>query len=61
MADFFAKQELGWANELQEHFRRNGKEVDRERGVALAEIMRGRGGKPLMDDQVPVFENCKAP
>ncbi|GMH70055.1 hypothetical protein TrLO_g14469 [Triparma laevis f. longispina] len=60
MADFFAKQELGWANDVQEHFRRNGKEVDRERGVALAEIMRGRRGKPLMDDQVPVFENCKA-
>ena len=36
MLDFFAKQNLAWADELQEKFRRNGKEVDGERVAALA-------------------------
>ena len=38
--DFAAKQQLAFANRLQEEFRRNGKEIDRERVVDLAGKMR---------------------
>ena len=50
---------LGKANELQKKFRRNGKEVDRERVNALAKVMRERRGKPLMGDEVAVFESSE--
>ncbi|GMH78176.1 hypothetical protein TrLO_g2562 [Triparma laevis f. longispina] len=56
--DFLIKQHLGWANEMQEQFRRNGKRVDRERLVALSEVMRRRRGKPLHADQERVFTEC---
>jgi len=56
--DIAARQHLGGANETQEKFRRNRKEVDRERGAALAEVMIGRRGVALMEDQVEVFERC---
>ena len=39
LVDYIAKQQLGKANELQEKFRRNGKEVDREKVAALAEAV----------------------
>ncbi|GMH73697.1 hypothetical protein TL16_g06259 [Triparma laevis f. inornata] len=54
-----AKQELAWSNQLQEKFRRNEKEVDRERMAALALKMIERRGKPLMGDQKAVFEGCE--
>ncbi|GMH95050.1 hypothetical protein TL16_g13066 [Triparma laevis f. inornata] len=50
---------MGRASELQENFRRNGREVDRERVAALAAEMIDQRGKKLMDDQVPVFEGCE--
>lgn len=56
--DIFIKQHLGWANEMQEQFRRNGKRVDRERAVALSGVMRRRRGKPLHADQERVFTEC---
>ncbi|GMH94195.1 hypothetical protein TL16_g12834 [Triparma laevis f. inornata] len=60
MTMFLSRQQLGVANEVQEFFRRNGKEVDRERGRAIGEIMKKRKGMPLMEDQVALFERCKA-
>ncbi|GMH59475.1 hypothetical protein TL16_g02835 [Triparma laevis f. inornata] len=50
MLDFFAKQNLAWADELQEKFRRNGKEVDGERVAALAGKMIDWRGEKLMED-----------
>ncbi|GMH84358.1 hypothetical protein TrVE_jg5944 [Triparma verrucosa] len=38
LVNYIAKQQLGKANELQEKFRRNGKEVDREKVAALADV-----------------------
>ena len=58
LLDFMAKHHLGWANELQEEFRRNGKVVDQEGVEALAKVMRANWGKPLMDDQQEAFERC---
>ncbi|GMH82067.1 hypothetical protein TL16_g09138 [Triparma laevis f. inornata] len=52
--DLIVKKQLGRANEMQEKFRRNGKEVDKERVAALAGEMIERRGKPLMADQMPV-------
>jgi hypothetical protein len=54
--DIVAKQHLGWANDKQEKFRRNGKEVDREKVTALAEVIKKRRGLALMEDQVGVFK-----
>ncbi|GMH77977.1 hypothetical protein TL16_g07607 [Triparma laevis f. inornata] len=59
MLDFLAKQQLGWANEYQEDYRRNGNEVDREIRVALARKMIERRGSPLMEDQLQVFKRCE--
>mgnify|MGYP003974629707 CR=1 FL=1 len=56
--DIVAKQELSLTYKLQEKFRRNGKEVDRERVTALAGVMSGRKGLPLIEDQVGFFERC---
>lgn len=56
--DIGAKQELGKANVLQEKFRRNRKEVDREGIGALAEVMKKRRGLPPVEDQVRLFERC---
>ncbi|GMH98950.1 hypothetical protein TrVE_jg3047 [Triparma verrucosa] len=39
LVDYIAKQQLGKANELQEKFRRNGKEVDQEGAAALAKVI----------------------
>ncbi|GMH61177.1 hypothetical protein TL16_g03202 [Triparma laevis f. inornata] len=58
MLDFLAKQQLAPGNEIQQKFRRNGREVDRETRDALAAVMREQRGRPLMDDQVPAFERC---
>ena len=60
MIDFIAKQQLGKANEMQEKFRRNGLEVDREGVTALADVMKGRRGMALLEDQMEVFERCVA-
>ena len=49
--DIFTKSNLGWANTIQEEYRRNGKEVDKEARFAMAEVMRGRKGAPLTSDQ----------
>ncbi|GMH50779.1 hypothetical protein TL16_g00866 [Triparma laevis f. inornata] len=57
--DLVAKQELAWPNKLQEKLRRNGKEVDREVAAALAGEMIEQRRKPLMADQVVVFESCE--
>lgn len=38
--DITARQHLGWANEYQERFRRNWKEVDREGVAALAKVIK---------------------
>ncbi|GMH67615.1 hypothetical protein TL16_g04726 [Triparma laevis f. inornata] len=59
LLDRVAKKELAWANEYQEKFRRNGKEVDGERVAALAGKMIARREKPLMNDQVAVFASCQ--
>lgn len=40
-------------------FRRNGKEVDRERVDALTAAMKARRGVALTEDQVGVFERCE--
>ena len=45
------KGQLNWANDLQEEYRRNGKEVDKETHLALAEVMRRRRGMPLTSKQ----------
>ena len=58
LMDIVTKQQLMWANELQEKFRRNGKEVDGERVDALVEVMEKRRGVSLMEDQAEVFERC---
>ncbi|GMH69388.1 hypothetical protein TL16_g05146 [Triparma laevis f. inornata] len=55
---FLSKQELSWANVVQEKFKRNEKEVDRERVAFLAEKMRAWRGKPLKDDQEEVLGRC---
>ena len=55
-----AMMQMGQANVLQEKLRRNGKEVDRDGVVALAEIIGDRRGVPLMEDQAPAFERCLA-
>ncbi|GMH53091.1 hypothetical protein TL16_g01370 [Triparma laevis f. inornata] len=55
-----AMMQMGQANVLQEKLRRNGKEVDREGVVALAEIIGDRREVPLMEDQAPAFERCLA-
>ncbi|GMH51547.1 hypothetical protein TL16_g01035 [Triparma laevis f. inornata] len=44
---------------MQEKFRRNGKEVDKERVAALATKMISRRGEQLMEDQVPIFRRCQ--
>ena len=54
------KNQLGFANEIQELYRRNGKEVDREKMDALTQIMRERRGEKLTDDQQVVIERCMA-
>ncbi|GMH67111.1 hypothetical protein TrLO_g1850 [Triparma laevis f. longispina] len=54
---FLAKKELAWANQLQEKFRRNGKEVDLEVVAALTGKIIEWRGKSLMEDQVPVFRS----
>ena len=59
LLDIAARQQLSWANELQEKFRRNGKEVDREKVAALVKVIQERRGVPLMEDQVEVFERCE--
>ena len=41
------KGNLEWANDLQEGHRRNGREVDKETHLALAEVMREWRGMPL--------------
>lgn len=56
--DFIVKAQMGYANKAQEKFRRNGREVDRERVNRLAGIMIARRGKPLMDDQVRLEVAC---
>ena len=60
LLDIAAGQTLGWANDYQERFRRNGKEVDQEGVAALAEVMEKRRGKPLVEDQVALFKRCEA-
>ena len=58
--DIVVKQHLSWANQLQEKFRRNGKEVDREAVAALVEMMEQRRGVALIKDQVVAFKRCFA-
>ena len=58
--DITARQHLGWANEYQERFRRNWKEVDREGVAALAKVIKERRGVALLEDQIGVFERCSA-
>ena len=53
--DLIVKQQLDWANEEEDKFKRNGKEVDREVRTALAEVITARRGVPLMEDQVEVL------
>ncbi|GMH47367.1 hypothetical protein TL16_g00047 [Triparma laevis f. inornata] len=57
--ELIAKIEMRKSNEEQEKFRRNGKEVDRERVAALAGEMRERRGKLSMADQKAVFKSCE--
>ncbi|GMH55451.1 hypothetical protein TL16_g01910 [Triparma laevis f. inornata] len=45
--------------ENMEKFKRNGKEVDRERAAALAGKMIERRGEKLMEDQVAIFASCE--
>jgi len=47
VAQVITKNQLGFANEIQELYRRNGKEVDREKMDALTQIMRERRGENL--------------
>ncbi|GMH82652.1 hypothetical protein TrST_g12211 [Triparma strigata] len=56
--DFLAKQHLGWADDMQEKFRRNGKVVDREAIEYLAKVMRANRGLPLLPDQQSTFDVC---
>ena len=49
--DAMTRAQLGFANEVQEEYRRNGKEVDKEMHHALAEVMRRRRGVPLTSEQ----------
>ena len=49
--EMFTKAQLRWANEVQEEHRRNGKEVDKETHLALAEVIRRRRGMPLTSEQ----------
>ena len=58
--DIVAKQQLRKANDKQEKFRRNGKEVDREKVTALTAVMEEQRGVALMEDQAEVFERCEA-
>ncbi|GMH47290.1 hypothetical protein TL16_g00027 [Triparma laevis f. inornata] len=58
-ADFLVKQQLAWANEEHEKFRRSGRDIDRERRYALADVMRGAIGETLMGDQLPVYRRCE--
>ena len=55
----FAKAHLGWANDLQEQFRRNGKVVDREVNQAVAAIFKARRGVPLEEDKLEIFKACE--
>ncbi|GMH79820.1 hypothetical protein TrLO_g13491 [Triparma laevis f. longispina] len=56
--DFVVKSHLGWANQLREEFRRNGRKVDRERVDHLAKIMREKRGHELQRDQTDTFGRC---
>lgn len=58
--DFLAKRQLELSNKLQKKFRRNGREVDRERVHAVVDAMTRRRGMPLIEDQRAVFERCEA-
>ena len=49
--DMIAKANLSWANRVQEEYRRNGREVDKETHLALAEVIRSRRGMPLTSEQ----------
>ena len=49
--DIFLKTQLNITNKLQEKYRRNDKEVDREKLIALAKFMRRRRGMPLTSEQ----------
>ena len=49
--EMITKAHLGWANKVQEEYRRNGKEVDKETHLVLAEVMRRRRGMPLTSEQ----------
>ena len=49
--EMFTKAQLGWTNEAQKEHRRNGKEVDKETYLALAEVMKRRRGMPLTSEQ----------
>ncbi|GMH72902.1 hypothetical protein TL16_g06036 [Triparma laevis f. inornata] len=55
--EFLTKLQMSYANEVQKKFRRNGKEVDRERVAALAGKMIERRGKLLMEDQAAALES----
>ncbi|GMH92398.1 hypothetical protein TL16_g12337 [Triparma laevis f. inornata] len=58
LLDFLTKSQLGWANEVQEQYKRNGRKVDRERVAALAKTMLSMQGVPLQQDQAEIFQRC---
>ena len=57
--DMMTKAQMAWANELEEKHRRNGKEVDREMRLTLAELMMQRQGMQLNRDQEALYQRCK--
>ena len=56
--DMMVKTQLVWADELQEEYRRNDKEVDKETRTAIAENMKRRRGMTLTSEQEKLFKRC---
>ncbi|GMH84308.1 hypothetical protein TL16_g09884 [Triparma laevis f. inornata] len=56
--EFYTVNELNWANDVQEKYKRNNKDVDRERVESIAELMIACRNKPLMKDQASVYKRC---
>ncbi|GMI09905.1 hypothetical protein TrLO_g15291 [Triparma laevis f. longispina] len=58
LMDFLAKQNLAWADEVQEKYRRNGKEVDKEKRLVAANTVRELKNTSLIEDQQQMFARC---
>ncbi|GMH56376.1 hypothetical protein TrST_g4156 [Triparma strigata] len=57
---YLATNQLDWTNEMQEFFSRNGKKVDGEVQKQLVENIIRNKGKPIPEDQKPLWLRCNS-